>query len=255
MIDGYLQLYDAENKLVEGECQDAAFRRAIEIYDFSMGGAGSDRAKSKKAAQKDFDNIDDRVKQLKATLAKLAGDRNFEPSFVEGQAKSAIADTDRIRAYLDNVRAALLKGEEPPEPPPTPEGGAGVQKTLKFDCTKWADSASADLFQAFCRQCVTKLDADHTGYKLGEYKKAVVTLRKMFDNVALPYLQVTFKDVLLDDYSLKYDEGEGNLVEDVAFTFVEFDVEYFEQLPDGKRAKAVVASGSAGNTKAGGGGK
>lgn len=254
MIDGYLELYDADGELVAGEATDAVLPDRIEISDFSLG--GGDRDRDTDAADKAASSAEDaegRMEKVIAALDRLSNerDREREPTKV---AATALDDANKVAQLIQGLKQQIsngAKGREKKKKQDEDEDGEKKGKKkgkdwLTFSITKEIDTASADLFQAYCRTQVHAEPADPADRKIGEFKKAVVTLRKMFADDPHPYLICTFHDVRLVSYTLKYSSSRSTLEEDVTFKFISYQVKYQTQTGAGTEGRVFITDGTVG---------
>lgn len=249
MLDAYLLLKNDSDQPVEGESTDKGFERTIEIRDFSLGERATGTGPS--------------------ILPTATDDGGEGPTAVAGQIEEAVTDVrSQFVAELQKAAAANLKRQEirkktgssfetslmkakdlvteellkrTPDPGVDPGGDR-----LTFKVTKDVDAASADLFQAYCATA-RQPNPDPTYRKMGEFKTAEVTIRKMFAGVPKPFLICTFSDVSITAYDLTFDSGRIHVTETLTFKFVRYKVRYQSQDATGQAgALTPETSGSVG---------
>jgi type VI secretion system secreted protein Hcp len=104
-------------------------------------------------------------------------------------------------------------------------GGAGKVSVHDISVTKFVDKASGDLIQ----HCAS-----------GKHIPAgLVTVRKAGDK-PLDYLKIKLSDILVSSYQTA-GHGSDQLTESISLNFAKFELEYFEQKPDGSGEKAGKA--------------
>ena len=238
MLDGFLQLYTDDGALVEGECTDAAFTKSIEIASLTLGNPGKDEdeAEDEDAKKKAADNAKGKEKLAARFPAKQeAGYRSFAARVKNKNGSSS--DSSSTKGTDDTTDKKKKKKSE---------------EKLSFTITKDIDAASADLFQAFCRKKSLKPPpAGSAEDKIGKFSTATVTLRKLFQGIAQPFLVVKFAHVVLASYKVSYDDS-GEPTETVEFVFEDYDIEYIAQTATGGRGRGTHREGTvARNTAAG----
>ncbi len=223
MLDGFLELFDENGKPIKGESTDSLYLGQIQISDFGLGdpaGAATDEEEGEDAKGKG------KTPAGKAPPVdeRLAGmlPKKGPPDLLTKAKKTAWGEEEKGK----DGEAKKKKGEE-----------------LGFRVTKEIDTASPDLFLAFCRSQVHKPPKDDADKKIGQYQKAVVRLRKMFvggghDAMApTPYLVCTFEQVQIVSYSLKASEDDPHPKETIQFKFAGYQVEYTAQTAEGQKGK------------------
>lgn len=225
MIDGYLKLLDADGTFIAGESPDDILRNWISISEFSMGdgtGATSD------------DEEDDTTSKKKAKAEALAAKAQGLSSTKKG----------REVAKLSSSLLADLKTEKQQEEADKEEETSKKGQKLTFTVTKELDTASPDLFLAYCRTMAHKRPRSEADNKVNQFHSAIVDLRKMFAGQPRPFMVCTFWDVTLMSYKLDYDSGSSLFTETVQFKFGMYQVEYKMQSAEGVTGKAKIVEGS-----------
>jgi len=260
MIDAFLELKDFAGKLVEGESHDAAFPKRIEIHEFSLGygrAAGEDdptdeAAKDAKSAEKEMTGLVKMWEKLKEKVKETEEKKAVTTALDKaGDVQSLIG---KLQKDLDEVQAKKKKkaGTEPaPEPTPAPTPAKKADKAadqLTFSIGKDFDTASPDLFQAYC-WTQSPREAREKHKQLGRFQSANVYVRKMLDGKPEPYLICSFREVEVYDYSLKFDSGRNGLAEDVTFKFIDYRVWYRAQNDDGSKGPDTSIEGTTAQSK------
>ena len=102
-------------------------------------------------------------------------------------------------------------------------GGAGKVNVHDISITKFIDKSSADLMS----RCAT---GKHIA-------NGLVTFRKAGDK-PLEYLKIKLTDILVSSYQTAGHGGGDLLSENLSLNFAKFEVDYFEQKPDGSGTPA-----------------
>ncbi len=233
MLDAYLLLKNDSDQMVEGESADQGYERYIEIRDFSLGekamSSGSyqpplveESTDTSPVVGRIEDAVGDVRSQFLAELQKVSA-ANLERQ----QKREEIRRKTGQSLQTGMMQAKSLVMEELRKRVPD-QGTETTGDRLTFKISKDVDAASADLFQAYCstlRQPTPKVEYR----RMGEFKSAEITLRKMFAGTPKPYLICLFSDVSISAYDLSYDSGRTHLVETVTFKFVRYKMRYQSQ--------------------------
>lgn len=254
MIDAFLELYDANDELIQGESSDEAFPHRIEVDDFSLGDGSArddDEASPGQTVAKTQD-ADERMKKVLDALNKLSGSKELVPAdkrVVTNALTDAGEVSDLIKDLKKKAGVAADAKDKKAEGGEAAAGKSGGER-LTFSVSKDIDAASADLFQAYCRTQVHAEPLDAADRKIGRFTRAVVTIRKLFGGDPHPFLVCTFNEVRLTSYALKYDTGRAILREDVTFKFVSYQMKYQVQTAAGTEGRVVMTDGTVGGKTA-----
>lgn len=98
-----------------------------------------------------------------------------------------------------------------------------------FSIAKTFDSASPDLFVAYCETAALKTKP---------FEKAILTVRK----TGQVYLVITFEQVYVTEYGMDLSSGDADGIpdEDITFCFSTCKLQYWKQLDSGKLDPQVI---------------
>ncbi|QEL19457.1 type VI secretion system tube protein Hcp [Limnoglobus roseus] len=242
-IDAFLRLTNADDQMVEGESTDLSYAKHIEIRDFalcsgsseaqvSLGDIGADH--QTQLVMEMWDKAQAMQERIKQRQDREREKQEKIEEEIKQRAKRGIKST--LQEVSDYVARRIAKQAVPVKKDVS-------QDNLGFQIKKDVDSASADLFQAYCAT-VIQPNPNKQYRKLGQFATAEVTLRKMFDGKARPYLFCSFRDVTIDSYSVSFDSSRGHMMETVTFKFNTYRMKYQSQTAEGKAGTASDISGT-----------
>jgi type VI protein secretion system component Hcp len=256
LIDGYLRLMNADGQPIEGESTDHNFAKYIQIYEFGLCPSASDAEVALGDIADDARttmllDVYDKMKRWDEQKEKIQKRKEEQ----ERLQRQAIAQRMQQRSLSGLDLVTRVVADKAADHVAKAQAETGDSR-LSFKISKDVDSASADLFQGYC-STVFQPNPNKQYRKLGEFKKAEVSLRKMFDvatgtTVPLPYLVVTFTDVAIDSYALSYNSSRFHMTETIVFKFVAYRMQFTPQDRTGETANpGLIASGTLARKAAG----
>lgn len=242
-LDAFLRLTNAADQMVEGESSDVSYAKHIEIFDFNLC-SGSDVEVTLGEVGGDFATELAVRAWARTNAARDALQRQAEEKERQKQEKQLADKLQRANASFQSPlqQVTTQVAQETAKKGAKPVSLLG-QNSMGFQIRKDVDASSADLFQAYC-STVIHPNPTPKFRKMGHFASAEVTIRRMFEGKARPYLFCSFHDLAIDAYNLSFDSGRGHMVETVTFKFVEYRMKYQAQTGEGKAGKISDISGS-----------
>jgi type VI protein secretion system component Hcp len=258
MIDAFLELTDFNGNRLTGESSDDAFPGQIEVYDFGLGDGSAAGESDDETTEKVADSAsraEDRMNSVLAALAQIAENRDKNPTKTATTALTNAKEVANLIAQMkkdiaDGSAKAKTAAEKQKTDAEAKEAGGKKKKgpdELTFSVSKQIDSSSPELFQAYCWSQAPR-EAKEKYKQLGKFRSAKVTVRKLFAGDPHPYLICTFQDVEVHQYGLKFDSGRATMVEDLAFKFIRFQVQYQVQTATGDEGRVLIVDGTTAQT-------
>ena len=159
------------------------------------------------------------------TISGETLDKEFDP-------KEAV----QLKKFRLASQQSFTEDDEEEEPStetsPEPEND---KPYFVFSIEKEIDSATTQLFQAYCDHAKDTTNAK----KDGVFSEGLVYLRKASGGKALKYVIFQFKEVYIKTWSLKNTDEDALPEETIEFCFKTCTIQYYPQTADGKAAPVV----------------